>query len=355
MNYKFKYTERIVGLFVLIAILVFLLTLYSIAVNRQVFVKKYLYKSVFMDAQGISNKTPIVFKGFVIGELRNFALNESNMIDADFVIFGDYHTKVLENSILRKTINPITGKSTIELIQGSEKYAVAKELSLVPELSTPQGRILISKANIQISGDMLSSIMSNINLFLHNLNQDDNEESGSFFRLLYRLANASAELENTVKSSGIFMDKLNRPYQENDGDLFSVINQFNQISQMLNQASNNLNDLILHSNELVENYKNPDSMLIKVLDPTRENIIMPTHDILMKLYENLDYIQNIILYLQNQTPEISNLIIESSTTLGTARKTLEGINNNPLIRKGISKDPETEKSFSAPRPLRIEE
>ncbi len=354
MNYKFKHTEKIVGLFVLIAFLAFVFTLYSIAINRQVFVKKHLYNSVFSDVQGISTKTPVVFKGFMIGELRKFTLNEQNLIDAEFVIFGDYYTKVVENSILRKTINPITGKSTIELIQGPDRQAIAKEFSLIPELNTPEGRLLISKTNLEISGDMLSSIMNNVNLFLHNLNQDNNEDSGSFFRLLYKLANSSEELESAIKSSHIFINKLNRPYQENDGEIFAVINQFNMISLELLKASENLNDLLSHSTELINNYKNPDSLLVKIIDPSSENIIIPINDILLKIYDNLDYIQNIILYLQGQTPEMSNLLIESTNTLGTARKTLEGINNNPLIRRGIPDNIHNKQSTTAPRPLKID-
>ena len=354
MSYKFKYTDRIVGLFIIIAILIVILSLISITVNKQFFLKKHIYKSLFVDAQGITTKTPISFKGFTIGEIKNFKLNKDNYIEAEFVIFGDYYSKIVENSILRKTMNPITSRSTIELIQGPDITKIADELSLIPELTTPEGRQLISRANIQISGDMLSSIMGNINLFLHNLNQDENSESGSFFRLIYHLANSSDELEKAMKGSQEFISKINRAYQQDDGDFFLAINQFKNIGEKLYETTESLNILLANSNELINNYKNPDSMLIKLVDPDSELIVNPLNEILHKLAKSLDDIQHIILYLQSQTPEISTILLESKTTLGTARKTLEGINNNPLIRRGIPKDIRSDIPLGEYRPVSIE-
>ncbi|MDX9978001.1 MAG: hypothetical protein RBS16_08230 [Candidatus Cloacimonadales bacterium] len=75
MNYKFKYTGRIVSFFVFIAILILVISIASIAVNRKVFVKKYTFTSLFNDAVGLSLKKPIIFKGFEIGELNIFNFN----------------------------------------------------------------------------------------------------------------------------------------------------------------------------------------------------------------------------------------------------------------------------------------
>ena len=161
------------------------MTFFSIAVNRKIFVKKFAFRTVFNDAIGLSTQTPVIFKGFEIGEIKSFNLNNENQIDAVFLVYEPYRTKIVKHSVLRKTIHPLSGKSSIELIQGPNLKQINEENELVPEISTQRGKLYLSSGNIEISNDMMSSIVQNVNKFLYNLNQDNNQDQGSIFRSLY--------------------------------------------------------------------------------------------------------------------------------------------------------------------------
>jgi len=353
MNYKFKYTGRIVSFFVFIAILILVISIASIAVNRKVFVKKYTFTSLFNDAVGLSLKTPIIFKGFEIGELKSFNLNDENLIDAEFIIYEDYRKKIVHNSILRKTINPITNKSSIELIQGLDQDLLNEEYTLVPEMTTQKGKEYLTKSNITVSADMMSSIVSNIDHFIANLNKDDNADQGSIFRTLYHVANSSEALENMLVITNETLDKLNRSYYDDDGELFKTLKHVTDISEKLNTTVELINDAVSSTNLLIKEYTNTEGLVVKLIDPDHDNLIKPINQILYNLNQNMIEINKLLKYFESQSSEIGTVIIETQSTLSSAQKTIEGLNNNPLLRGGIDKARSSNQSGSNERPDNI--
>ncbi len=341
MNYKFKYTGRIVGFFVFVAVMILLLTFFSIAVNRKIFIKKFTFKTIFSDAVGLSTKTPIIFKGFEIGEIKSFNLNDQNLIDAEFIVYEPYRTKIVHNSVLRKNINPISGKSTVELIQGPNLKQINRENEMVPEISTSLGKVYLTNSNITVSTEIMSSILTNVNQFISNLNQDNNQDQGSVFRTLYHIANASQDLEKILKKTNETISKLNRDYTENDGELFKTLYQVAEIAKKLNDTADLVNETVKSSNLMIKEYSDPNGLAVKLIDPQQKNIIQPIRDILNNLNQNMLEVHKLLKYLESQSPEISSVIIETQSTLNSAQKTIEGLNNNPLLRGGIEK-PKTE-------------
>ncbi|HPY97225.1 MAG TPA: MlaD family protein [Candidatus Cloacimonadota bacterium] len=353
MNYKFKYTGRIVSFFVFVALLVLIVSIALIAVNRKIFVKKFTFKTLFNDAVGLSVKTPIIFKGFEIGEIKSFNLNDDNLIDAEFIIFEAYRKKIVQNSVLRKTINPITNKSSIELIQGSEQTIVNEEYALVPEISTYKGKEYLTKSNITVSADMVSSIISNINQFIANLNEDNNQDQGSVFRILYHVANTSESLEQLLIKTNETVAKLNRDYTENDGELFRFLNQVAEIAKKVEVTADLINETVNSTNLLVKEYTDTDGLVVRLIDPDNEKIIKPINQILSNLNQNMIEINKLLKYFESQSPEISSVIVETQSTLSSAQKTIEGLNNNPLLRGGIEKGRSNASTSGNERPNEI--
>lgn len=353
MNYKFRYTGRIVGFFVFIAVLILLMTFFSIAVNRKIFVKKFAFRTVFNDAIGLSTQTPVIFKGFEIGEIKSFNLNNENQIDAVFLVYEPYRTKIVKHSVLRKTIHPLSGKSSIELIQGPNLKQINEENELVPEISTQRGKLYLSSGNIEISNDMMSSIVQNVNKFLYNLNQDNNQDQGSIFRSLYHIANSAQDLEIVLKSTNETISKLNRGYQENDGELFRMLNEVAEIAVKMNETAELINQTVYSANEMIKVYSKPEGLAVKLIDPDQKNIIQPIREILNNLNQNMLEVNQLLKYLESQSPEISSVIVETQSTLNAAQKTIQGLNNNPILRGGIEKENVNTHPLSNHRPNEI--
>ena len=261
--------------------------------------------------------------------------------------------KIVHNSILRKTINPITNKSSIELIQGLDQDLLNEEYTLVPEMTTQKGKEYLTKSNITVSADMMSSIVSNIDHFIANLNKDDNADQGSIFRTLYHVANSSEALENMLVITNETLDKLNRSYYDDDGELFKTLKHVTDISEKLNTTVELINDAVSSTNLLIKEYTNTEGLVVKLIDPDHDNLIKPINQILYNLNQNMIEINKLLKYFESQSSEIGTVIIETQSTLSSAQKTIEGLNNNPLLRGGIDKARSSNQSGSNERPDNI--
>ena len=100
MTFKFRYADRIVGIFILIALLFVIFMLVIAGVNRQWFAHKYHYRSRFSSAEGLSVGKAISFKGIEVGSVKSIHLNDENTVDAEIVIYEAYINKLRPNSVL---------------------------------------------------------------------------------------------------------------------------------------------------------------------------------------------------------------------------------------------------------------
>ena len=107
-----------------------------------------------------------------------------------------------------------------------------------------------------------------------------------------------------------------------------------------------LKQLLDNTNYLVSNYAEPDSMIIRILDPSGELIFRPLSATLYSLSDTMSDLQQIVNSLALSNPELLLLIHNLNTNLEKSAKTLEALNNNPLLRKAI---PESQIKAYAPQ------
>ncbi len=329
MKFKFKHTDKIVGFFLFTALVVLILSFVVIALSQKILVKKYEFQTRFKDAVGLSSTTVLKFKGFEIGKIKDFNLNEENLIDARIVVYEEYRNKIVVNSVINKSSNPLTGKSSLEFLQGPDWKDILPEGEYIPSLSMPEGQKLLEENIIQKEGDVIASVLTNIDNILYNLNQDNNADKGVIFRLLYNLANSSEVLNKD----------LNRMYE-----LMGTMNTELQLTTGL------LQETLISTRTTLENYQDPEGLLVKMIDPDRTDLITPLSQSLNQLNENLVQLDELLDFLNSRTPEFSTIILEGKNSLLAVQKTLEGINNNPLIRRGIPDDSKATDNNSKLRP-----
>lgn len=338
MKFKFKYTNQIVGAFLVGAALFLILIISAVAIQNKLFVKTYIFNAKFFDAEGLTSTTVIRFKGFEIGKIKSYRLNEENMIDAEFVIYENYRDKIIENSALNKSKSPLSSSSTIELLQGPDPTKILPEGAFIPSIQVPEGRLLVEQGLVTRTGDVVSSIIANVDRLLDNLNKDGNQDQGALFRALVNLANASEKLDRTLSDIEYLANGLTKDKNYKDGAIFRTINHVADLTEQMKVTLIAINQVVLQSDTLITNYSKPEGLIQKMIDPTQKQIFQPMGKLMDRLDATLLELQELLSYLNQQTPEFSVVISEGKSTLRVAQKTLEGINNNPLIKGGISKE-----------------
>lgn len=300
MNYKFKYTDKIVGVFVLLSFVLLIGSLFLIAFNQKLFKKKYTFYTRFNDAIGLSRNEDIMFKGFKIGKVKDITLNKENLVDVEFYIFENFIDRITENSVINKASNPITG-STIVFTPNKKTNRIADEYSFIPSLNSEMGQYLLALNQVEKKADSISNIITNIEVFLTSLNSDHNAGDNSIARILVNAADIVESIKYELKT----IDKI-----------------------------------LSNVNQLSHNMKNPDGLVQRMIDPEGDymfNSLKTSLNSLVIIMEDLSKFSN---FINTQSSQIETLLLEGKETMVEAQDVIEGIKNNPLIKYGIQEKKE---------------
>ncbi len=350
MNYKIKYTRQIVTLFVTIPLVVLVTTLVFIAIKQNLFEKRFHYFSKLENAIGISTQTPVLYKGFEIGRIHSFELTPEGLIKIEFYILKRYQKIMVASSVLYRTNNPVTGKTTLEYVCDPKNNQALAEGSMIPSTDFPEGRILLRTYSPK-SSDPIAAIIENIEMLTRELNRDDNADKGALMRILVTVADASEKADQTLdllnyslRELGTLSANLNRDHNPDAGVVLRIMNNLADISQDVSQQMVQVETLLSTVNMAVANYADPDSLVLKMIDPSGTKLINPLSSSLVNLSGSLAELEQILGSLSRSNPELMLMINNLNDTLGKASQTLEALNNNPLLRSGIT--PSRIKSFA---------
>jgi phospholipid/cholesterol/gamma-HCH transport system substrate-binding protein len=328
MNFKFRHTEKIAGIFVFLAIGILIAGIVLIAVSRKMFVETYPFYTVLSDAQGLSTSTSLNFKGYEIGKVKDFYLNTVNNIHVELLIYKEYLNLIVPGSAIYRQTNPISGATSLVFLlpvpEGDEPVTsddpdTAFRLqanSKIPSLDMKDGQKLMEENLIEKSGDSVSIIFDETKIFFSNLRSEFKLKKDSFRDFFKMLGDFS---ESLARNREIF-DHLNQLLNPENGPVFNTVEKFAEVS-------NRLVNSVTKLEEMLENYKNPDGLMLKMLQVEKKQLDRSIDN----LNHNLVTLQKMLQSLSNQSPMLADV-------LDKTRKTLEALNNNPLLRGGISRE-----------------
>jgi len=329
MKFKFRHAERLVGLFVFLSILALAAGGVMIAFSKKLFVETYPFRTLLSDAGGLSTSTPLNFKGYQIGRVKKYFLDADNYIDVQLAVYKEYLGKVTAGSAIFRQSNPVTGETSLVLLQPKfhsispargEDVAIGDPLpvnSLIPSLDTLEGQRLLADNMVEKSGDSVSILFDEAKVFFTNLRTEFKLKEDSFRQFFEKLGDVS---ESLSRNREIF-DHLNRLLNPESGPVFETVERIAKISSRL--------DLIVGKlDQLMGNYKEPDGLMLKMLGLDKSEV----RQVVVNINNNLTAIQQMLASIRTESPMLAELMEKT-------RKTLEAVNNNPLLRGGISKEP----------------
>jgi len=351
MSYKTKHTKQIVYAFVVIPLALLIIVAVFIALKQNLFEKKYLYTTMLQNATGISRQTPILYKGFEIGKVKEYELTESGNIRVVFYVLKRYRQIMVNPSAILRITIPITNMTTLEYICDPLSKELLPPESFVPSSDFPEGRALLKTISPE-AGDPITGIIENIHKLTTELNRDNNADQGTLARTLFNVANATEELDQLLAEMNsifaemsVFTANLNRDGNADAGVVFRTLNNVADISGSLNQQMVRLDTLLIQINKIAANFSDPEGLIVKMIDPCLDLLIQPLSKSLTALHQSLEATAQLLGSLQSNSPQLSILINNLNDTLGQAKHTLEALNNNPILRSGITPSSNRPASF----------
>ena len=223
----------------------------------------------------------------------------------------------------------------MELLQGPDWTKVLAEGEYIPSLNTPEGKRLLKEGMITRSGDIMESVLKNMDHLLYNLTQDDNPDQGALFRIVYNLANMTDKMDVSLGNINKILVSLQKDNNPEDGALFRILSNTANLTEDFKNTAAQLD-------EMLANYKDPTDLAVKLIDPEKEDLIFPMKNVLLTLNENLVSMNEILDFMYMQMPELADIMAKSKVSLQSAQKTLEALNNNPFLRGGIEEQTPTQ-------------
>ena len=159
MKFKIKYADQIVGILSLIAIIALIFIIFLIGSTQKWFVPKHNYYTIISSASNISDGKAITYKGFEIGKIKSFSLDDSDRVVVNFYITDDYKNKIVKNSIIEILSSPL-GSSVVFYPGNSTEFLA--ENSFVPERSSEEATALIKahKVSVVEQTDSINTILA---------------------------------------------------------------------------------------------------------------------------------------------------------------------------------------------------
>ena len=302
MKFKIKYADKIVGIFIIIGLLAIAVFLIFMGINQRWFAKNYYYNTVFLSADGLRAGMPIKYKGFQIGLINKVKLSKKNDVEVDFYIYGEYIDIITPNTIIQKSISPIGLGSDIFIHPGLNSEEHLPENSFIPSHNLPEAIALIDAGLVDFS-------------------QGDNIITNIIDQLMPVAANLSVLFDSIV-------------YAQEDVPISNIIKNIENITAEIDKIFRNVNTIS-------KNIADPDNSFTAI---TKDN---------GELYEQIDYVltnlnnllselNDFTVYLNDSTPQITGVFEESRGALREGAAVMEGLKNNPLLRKGITQKKEQE-------------
>ena len=335
MRFRVRFAHQIVGIFVLLAILAVAAILILLGINQRWFAKDYYYWSVFKSAGGLSVGMPIRLKGFEIGRISTISLTKDNLVEIEFFIMDTYYDKVLPNSVLELSSNPLGLGGGMFFHPGKGPAQPLPEFSYIPSMDLEEGKQLVKNDLVDrsIGEDPIGEVISSLGPIL-------------------------VQLDATLESIEEMVQSLNDSITGvGPGPLTGMIVELETTAGQINRVLGELELAAANINRLTEGMTDPTGLAKKLLDPKGSVATLLDDD--NRLYEEIvksvedlntiiDELGQFAAFVNTTQPQISGILEKGKVTLDQGRDVLEAVKNNPLIRGGVPQrlqQPTTFQSF----------
>jgi len=320
VKFRIRFSNQIVGLFVLGAFAAAITAIIALGMNQRWFEQTHQYYSEFSTARGLSPGLPISFRGFQIGQVRDVTLTEDNTVRVSLTVSDSHIDKLTEHSVLQLQSNPLGIGGGLVLHQGRIPTGPPDPESLIPSWNSARGIALreLELVEVVTEGDVIGE-------------------------LLDALPSLVATVNRTAASGDALLVELRESLSEGaEGPLPELLRSAELAGSELQGLLVTTEALVSNLRPLTEELEQPEGAIVRLVGPELD-------EALKQINRTLAHIEDFSGFVAGTSPEIRSLLYESREALETGHEVLHGLRNNPLLRGGIQPRPEPASSFESYR------
>ncbi|MDR2608904.1 MAG: MlaD family protein [Treponema sp.] len=331
MKFKIRFADKIVGIFVILAVAALIFVIILLGSNQRWFAKNYYFVTYFNSASGLAKNMDVKFKGFTIGRVSDFDLTEDDRVKVRFYIFDTYIDRVRLGSLVDLSVSPV-GLGNQFLFYAGIGTELLNEGDLIPSVASAEGKDLVARklANLPESTDSIAMILNQVNSVMENLN------------------NISKTLDDAFKGSS--ETSLGRTLLEVEQTMDGVQEIPGTINTTIGDIMREVNPILANLGTLSEQLSDPDGTVASILSSDGE--------VYTNLVAALNGISGLLRNLEKTTaglprlmPEVAAILQDVRTALKTAEDVLTSLTNNPLLKGGVPERVNPSPGGTSPRDL----
>jgi phospholipid/cholesterol/gamma-HCH transport system substrate-binding protein len=343
MRFRIRFADKIVGVFILLAILGVAAALILLGVNQRWFARNYTFWTRFASAEGLTPGMPIKLKGFEIGKVDEIRLGQDNLVEMDFHVYDTYYTRVVAGSVLERASSALGLGTGLLFHPGTSGTPALPEQSFIPSSDMEEGRLLLAAERGAAP-----------------------DQSDPIATLLGQVQPVLVEIDRTVVAIREVADTLNRDLQGKGGgplaatlnDVAGTARSANALVARLDAVAANLEMISANLGTLSSGLSDPTGLAKRLLDPKGSvaTILDDNNELYNQIRASLGELNAVIAQLAEFTrfvnstqPQILGLLEQGRTTLDQGQDVLEAVKNNPLLRGGVPDRPEQQTTFQSYR------
>ncbi len=318
MKFKFRHADKFVGLFFIVSMVFVFTSLIIVGSNQRWFSSDVTYRSRFPTADGLSRNMSIRLSGFEIGKVVSFELNQNNEVDMIFVVYEEYTDRIHPGSVLEMKSNPLGLSSGMALYPGKKREYLLTEGSFIPRISSFEGQRLVRNGLVDMPGgsDPIGAVMESVEPLINDV------------QTTIRLVN------NTLESVDIIAASF--AYAVQGGD-----------ERPLGRVMDNLADSTTSIEQLIADLQTPDGIVRRLIgaDGSIATLLDDDNQLYNSIYRSLTSVEEGLSgvgqagqNIGNSSAQLEVLMVELLAAIEDARKVMEGVRNNPLLRGGIQEE-----------------
>jgi len=331
------------GIFVTAGILLFIIAIYFIGVNRNLFGSNFVLRSEFKNVSGLKQGSNVRLSGINIGTVSKIDFISDSLVSVKLLIRKDVQKYIKTDAVASIASDGLMGDKILIISPGTTSNTIVKDNDIITSYKTIEIDDILSSVkqstdNAKAITDELvefSSKMNNKNSVLTKI-MTNKDFASRIDRTVENLQLSSQELAKFTSilnnkngiASKIFTDKKWSDHIENS------ISNLRNSSQEISLFTKKLND----KNNVFSQLSSNDSLALSI-EKTLRNLEKSSDD-LIKFTSKINNDENVLSKLTNNPKlgrSVDSTIINIEKSVGELREIEAAARNNFLLRGYFNK------------------
>ena len=339
MKFKIRFADQIVGLFIIFALVSLAFVIVMLGRSQRWFAKDVSFTTVLPTAGGLSKNMAVYYKGFAIGSVTSFQLNDDDNVEVIFLINEEYRDRVKLGSMVELVASPI-GLGNQFLFHAGLGQQELEAGSFIPIVGSHQGKELVRQhlAVEPQKSDLVASMIPQLPSILDGLQDILGEVQGILANLNTALGSGSSETEigKMLASLNTTLTGVETLPSSLEGLLGGVIDdimaEIKPLLETIDSIASSLDD---------------PGGLLQAISPEVSNTLVDSLTALSGTLHNLEKTTAVL------PAQFLGIMLDLRSVMKNADDVLASLTNNPLLRGGVPGRVESQSSNTNPRDIRF--